>query len=173
MPSWCSTTCIRPYVHAQCDYDHSVKVLQSALGEAPPSVVAVIGCGCSTATEAVADIPQLSSMPVVRSPILHLGTSARYSCWSRTLQISYASSSTSLNNGNKYRNVFRTIPDSRDTVAGLVAFVDYFRWKQVMVITQEISATGKVCQCKSNGTQFSMEHECSLLDVRKCVLYPC
>lgn len=51
----------------QCNYDYSAQVLREALREAPPTLVAVIGCGCPVSTMAVADVPELRTMPVVRT----------------------------------------------------------------------------------------------------------
>lgn len=50
----------------QCDYEYSVQKLQETLRQVPPSLVAVIGCGCSVSTMAVAKVPELQTIPVVR-----------------------------------------------------------------------------------------------------------
>ena len=61
-----------------------------------------------------------------------------------SLQISYASSSALLDPHSKYPNVFRTIPDNTKVTPALATFIEFFNWRQVMVITQQISATEKV-----------------------------
>ena len=47
----------------QCNYDHTLEVLRQELTN---TTVAVIGCGCSNATQAITDLPsKLQSIPVV------------------------------------------------------------------------------------------------------------
>ena len=113
--------------------------------------MAVIGCGCSTATEAVAEVPGLLNTPVVSSAVIFI---ARILMWASlaivplsVLQISYASSSASLNDKDIYANVFRTIPDNVNVQPAIAAIVGFFGWRRVLVLTQQISATDKVPIC--------------------------
>ena len=49
-------------------------MIQEALTESSPLLVAIIGCGCSTATEAVASMPELQKIPLVGSVNVFAGT---------------------------------------------------------------------------------------------------
>ena len=51
--------------YSQCDYEQSLQFLQGIMNQTSPLLVALIGCGCSIATEAVGDVPELRKMPVV------------------------------------------------------------------------------------------------------------
>ncbi len=49
----------------QCDRKEALDVLHSELLESTAPDVAILGAGCSTATEAVAELAQFYSLPVV------------------------------------------------------------------------------------------------------------
>ena len=54
-------------VELQCEYQPSIQMINDALNEPSHSLVAVIGCGCSTSTEAVASRAELQEIPLVGS----------------------------------------------------------------------------------------------------------
>ena len=71
------------------------------------------------------------------------------------LQISYASSSASLNDEDKYMNTFRTIPDNANVVPAIASLINLFGWRQVQVLTQQLSATEKVHTCNTLVQKFT------------------
>lgn len=51
-----SCICIVIFVIVQCDRTQSLSSFFTAVAEASPAVLGVLGCGCSVATEPVAEI---------------------------------------------------------------------------------------------------------------------
>ena len=133
----------------QCSYQQSLQQLEDLINQSSSSLIAVIGCGCSTATEAVAEVPGLLNTPVVSSAVLFIAKT-----WASlaivplsVLQISYASSSASLNDKAKYANIFRTIPDNVKVLPAIASIIGFFGWKRVLVLSQQISATDQASLC--------------------------
>jgi gamma-aminobutyric acid type B receptor len=79
-----------------------------------PGFIAVIGSGCSVATEPAAELSHF---------------------WGLS-QISYGSSAANLKNRRRFPNYFQLYPSEVDYIPSVVATVDFFGWKRVAVVTQ-------------------------------------
>ena len=55
------------------------------------------------------------------------------------LQVSYASSSETLSNRERFPSFFRTVPSDARTVAGIVSVVEEFGWSRAAIITEDES----------------------------------
>jgi len=80
-----------------------------------PPKLAVLGCGCSIATEPVAEISDF---------------------WNLT-HISYASATSSLNDRTRFPNFWRTYPSEDNVVGPILAVVRHYGWEQLKIITQD------------------------------------
>ena len=96
------------------------------------SVVAVVGCGCSSATEEVAKISHLWNVPVVSQ-----SGAQNVLTLSMDFQISYASTSVVLSDRSVYRSFFRTVPSDELLVSAVAAIMDFYGWRQLSVFTEE------------------------------------
>ena len=99
------------------------------------SPVAIVGCGCSAATEDVAKISHFWDIPVVsRSTVIYRPISIRI-----LTQISYASTSVALSDRSVYRNFYRTVPSDELLVPAVAAIMKSFGWRQLSVFTEKHS----------------------------------
>ena len=96
------------------------------------SVVAVVGCGCSSATEEVAKISHLWNVPVVSQ-----SGGQSFLTLSMDFQISYASTSVVLSDRSVYHSFFRTVPSDELLVSAVAAILDSYEWRQLSVFTEE------------------------------------
>ena len=93
----------------------------------------MIGGGCSTATELVA---RNTSIPVVsKENMQHFPTK---SVIFSHLQISYASTSVTLNDRSVYSKFFRTVPSDELLPSALAAIMKHFEWRQIAIFTEEV-----------------------------------
>jgi len=83
----------------------------------PPHEVAVVGAGCSVASEALAEIIPYYNLSMV----------------------SYASSSETLSDRERFPSFFRTVPSDARTVVGMVKVVEEFEWRRAAIITEDES----------------------------------
>lgn len=111
------TLCYSTVLDSRCNRELTEQLLTEHLTSSSPQPIAVIGCGCSNATEGVANISLLQNIPVV----------------------SYSSPSAILSNTTLYPSLFRTIPSLTQICDALVTFIQLFNWNQVLLITEEIS----------------------------------
>ena len=85
------------------------------------------------------------------------------------LQISYASSTHVLSNGDLYPTVFRTVPSSGDLPQALTSFLELFGWQQVAVFTQELAAPSEVRHASEAGRAALCLLPNAMLLMHKCI----
>ncbi|XP_064382160.1 gamma-aminobutyric acid type B receptor subunit 1-like [Halichondria panicea] len=79
-----------------------------------PDNIAIVGCGCSLATEPIAEVSQYWNM----------------------IHMSYASSSDILSNGDRFPNFWRTYPTESNLANSVLALMKQYNWKQLKIISQ-------------------------------------
>eukprot|EP00731_Ephydatia_muelleri_P038651 Em0846g1a len=99
---------------SQCQYVKSLDAFFQEI-QSPPVKLAIIGCGCSVATEPVAAISH------------HWNIS----------HISYFSESAALSDRSRYKRYFRTNPSGNIEYPAFRSIMRHFGWKQIAILTQD------------------------------------
>jgi len=71
------------------------------------------------------------------------------------LQVSYASSSETLSDRERFPSFFRTVPSDARTVVGMVKVVEEFEWRRAAIITEDESLF-KAVRSSSRSCYFSL-----------------
>ncbi|XP_064390840.1 gamma-aminobutyric acid type B receptor subunit 2-like [Halichondria panicea] len=104
-----------PVVDTMCDRTVSLNEYFDAISPPHPTVLGLLGCGCSVASTPVAEIIHHNSIS----------------------QISYASSLTELSNRERFPNFFRTYPSDTIFTPAIVSLIREYGWKRIAFITQD------------------------------------
>ena len=114
--AYADTRCDGPTA-SQAYWDLRALAMEQITGEEPPN--GIVGCRCSAASMAVAQIATLEQVP----------------------QISPASTTSQLSNKYRYPYFSRTVSpdDERGEVAALISMLDYFGWNKVGIIATDTS----------------------------------
>ena len=133
------------------------------LSDSNVTSLAVIGCGCSAATQQVAKFTHYWKAPLVSctrslQTKICISISSGRSCALYTqfillllhtcMQISYASSSSVLNDKSVYPSFFRTAPSDDLLAPALAILVNYYGWRQVAILTETSPQFLEVCISK-------------------------
>ncbi|XP_064391124.1 gamma-aminobutyric acid type B receptor subunit 2-like [Halichondria panicea] len=106
-----------PVVDTMCDRTVSLNKYFDAISPPHPTVLGLLGCGCSMASTPVAEIIHHSSIS----------------------QISYASSLSELSNRESFLNFFRTYPSDTIFTPAIVSLIQEYGWRRIAFITQDDS----------------------------------
>ena len=102
------------------------------------NIIALLGCGCSVATEPVADISHrwnITQVGIIELICKH--TRKVYAVTiSFHMQISYASASSALSNRAQFKNYFRTVPSFKGIAPAMVSILRKYNWKRILFLTQ-------------------------------------
>ena len=128
----------------QCNRSSALKAFSTEVFSQgiSPDPVALIGCGCSEATEAVAEISHLWNISQVCIIIvcgytaLYLQTSTHFLLLCLCSQISAISFASYLSDRKRFKNFFRTDPSAENFVPGLFSVLQYYGWHKVHFLTQ-------------------------------------
>ena len=117
------------------------------LAETQYQKLAVIGAGCSPATEPTAEISHQFNITQVRLNFLTLTKSLLINFYLKFyfLQLSCASASPVLSDRRRFRKYFQLLPSMLDIVYGYIGVFQYYSWKRVTLIVQEESIFTLVC----------------------------
>ncbi|XP_064390853.1 gamma-aminobutyric acid type B receptor subunit 2-like [Halichondria panicea] len=102
-------------VDTMCDRTVSLNEYFDAISPPHPTVLGLLGCGCSVASTPVAEIIHHNSIS----------------------QISYASSLSELSNRDSFPNFFRTYPSDTIFTPAIVSLIQEYGWKRIAFITQD------------------------------------
>ncbi|XP_064390848.1 gamma-aminobutyric acid type B receptor subunit 2-like [Halichondria panicea] len=104
-----------PVVDTMCDRTESLGQYFGTVFSPNPTVLGLLGCGCSVASTPVAEIIQFNSIS----------------------QIAYVSSSIELSDRSRFPNFFRTYPSDADFAPAVVTLIEKYGWRQMGFITQD------------------------------------
>jgi gamma-aminobutyric acid type B receptor len=99
----------------QCDRTDSLDAYFKTVQSEGSPLIALLGCGCSPATEPVAEISHYEN-------IIH---------------ISYVSSSPILSDRSRFQLFWRTYPSDNSLTPAVLAVLRQYDWNQLKIITQE------------------------------------
>ncbi|XP_064390850.1 gamma-aminobutyric acid type B receptor subunit 2-like isoform X2 [Halichondria panicea] len=106
-----------PVVDTMCDRTVSLNEYFDAISPPHPTVLGLLGCGCSVASTPVAEIIHHNSIS----------------------QVSYASSSIELSDRSRFLNFFHTYPSDADFAPAVVSLIQEYGWRRIAFITQDES----------------------------------
>ena len=98
--------------------------------------LAVVGCGCSTVTEVAAKNQVIPIVWIYELQISHDHYNISHSVLI-LMQISYASSSSVLNDRSVYPTLFRTVPSDEVLAPALATLMNYYGWRKVAILTEK------------------------------------
>ena len=158
------------HLQLQCTRGGSLDAFFEDFKTSPDPKIALMGCGCSTATAPVAEISHQWNIPQVLKRLItpYLNTFSYklnykhyFTCISGEsvllvfllvnqlsitffVQISFASALSSLTDRNRFKNYFRTTPSFKNYAPVLVALLNKFNWKRVAFLTESQASFFKV-----------------------------
>ncbi|XP_011405199.1 PREDICTED: gamma-aminobutyric acid type B receptor subunit 1-like [Amphimedon queenslandica] len=104
-------------VDSQCLRTPSLSEFLSQITAPCSNFLAVIGSGCSVATDPVAEI----------GPFWGLS------------QVSYSSSSVHLRDRNRFKNYFQIYVSESNYIPGIAAIMTHYEWSRVVIITEKVT----------------------------------
>ena len=116
----------------QCHRPYAIRALFKQFPEEEPKRIALIGGGCSLATEPTAEIsPHFNIMQVIMYYISIFAVDCFY-----TIQLSCQTASPLLSDRTRFPKYYQFLPSMKDIAPSYVGIIKEFGWRHVVMIVQ-------------------------------------
>ncbi len=127
--------------------------------QSEPTKIALVGCGCSVATEPVAEISHRWNISQVYSVLRFYGCKCShkhthtYTCAHahthtythiHNMQLSIASAVSSLGDRTRFKNIFRTYPTFKNFAPAVLSIMNHYGWRRAAFLSENLNLFNKV-----------------------------
>ncbi len=105
--------------------------------QSEPTNIALVGCGCSVATEAVAEISHHWNISQVHSILPFYGCKCSHThTHMHNVQLSIASAVSSLGDRTRFKNSFRMYPTFKNFAPAVLLILNHYGWKRAAFLSE-------------------------------------